>query len=125
MVVTFGPEGITGHPDHITEWIGRGQEPFDPDTVYHPRGIPREAIDFVVDTSSIADRVRAAMREHRSQWHDLNPAYLTEEQLRRNVSREPNVIAWPKRPPNRHLTNIFQDLLWFMVPGRHQRFLSG
>jgi LmbE family N-acetylglucosaminyl deacetylase len=148
VVVTFGPEGITCHPDHLTigrattqaflhlagdggpgfrrllypaisqgvvarwnrERIARGQEPFDPDTVYHPRGVPRENIDFVVDTSSVAERVRAAMREHRSQWHDLNPGYLTEEQLRRNVSREPYVIAWPQPPPNRHLTDIFQDL---------------
>jgi LmbE family N-acetylglucosaminyl deacetylase len=148
VVVTFGPEGITGHPDHITigraatqaflrfavtadqdswrllygaisqrvvarwnrERIARGQEPFDPNTLYHPRGIPRENIDFVVDTSSVAERVRAAMREHRTQWNDLNPAYLTEEQLRRNVSREPYVIAWPQPPPNRNLTDIFQDL---------------
>jgi len=148
VVVTFGPEGITGHPDHliigkaatqaflrfagdggpgfrrllypaisqhvVARWnqerIARGQQPFDPDTVYHPRGVPREAIDFVVDTSSVAHRVRAAMREHRSQWHDLNPAHLTEDQLRRNVSREPFVIAWPQPPPNRHLTDIFQDL---------------
>jgi LmbE family N-acetylglucosaminyl deacetylase len=148
VVVTFGPEGITGHPDHITigkattqaflrfagdggpgfrrllygaisqgvvarwnrERIARGQQPFDPNTVYHPRGIPREEIDFVVDTSSVSHRVRAAMREHRSQWNDLNPAYLTEEQLRGNVAREPYVIAWPKPPPNRHLTDIFQDL---------------
>jgi N-acetyl-1-D-myo-inositol-2-amino-2-deoxy-alpha-D-glucopyranoside deacetylase len=111
VVVTFGPEGITGHPDHITigqaatqaflrfagdggpgfrrllygaisqtavarwnrERIARGQQPFDPNTIYHPRGIPREEIDFVVDTSSVAHRVRAAMREHRSQWNDLNP----------------------------------------------------
>jgi LmbE family N-acetylglucosaminyl deacetylase len=67
-------------------------------------------IDFVVDTSSVAHRVRAAMREHRSQWNDLNPAYLTEEQLRKNVSREPYVIAWPQPPPNRNLTDLFQDL---------------
>jgi len=78
VVVTFGPEGITGHPDHITigqaatqaflrfagdggpgfrrllygaishtavarwnrERIARGQQPFDPNTIYHPRGIP-------------------------------------------------------------------------------------
>jgi LmbE family N-acetylglucosaminyl deacetylase len=148
VVVTFGPEGITGHPDHITigrattqaflrfagdggpgfrrllypaisqgvvarwnqERIARGQQPFDPDTIYHPRGVPRDVIDFVVDTSSVAERVRAAMRGHRSQWNDLNPAYLTEEQLRRNVSREPYVIAWPQPPPNRQLTDIFQDL---------------
>ena len=148
VVVTFGPDGITGHPDHIVisratteaflefakdggpgfcrlvygvirqsvieRWnekrIADGVEPWNPEIVYHLRGVPDEEIDIDIDTSSVAHRVRAAMKEHRTQWGDMNPPGVPEEELIRNVSRETEVIAWPPRSSRRLLTDIFEDL---------------
>jgi LmbE family N-acetylglucosaminyl deacetylase len=148
VVATFGPDGITGHPDHVTiglatteaflrlagdggpglrrlvygairqsmidRWnrrrVAAGLEPWDPDTVYHLRGVPDDRIGIVIDTSAVAPRVRAAMREHRTQWSDMNPAGVPESELEKNVSRETQVIAWPATGPGRVLGDIFEDL---------------
>jgi LmbE family N-acetylglucosaminyl deacetylase len=148
VVVTFGPDGITGHPDHITigratteaflrfaddggpgfarlvygairqsvvdRWnqrrVAAGLPPWDPDTVYHLRGVPDEQIDIEIDTSSVAPRVRAAMLEHRTQWADLNPPGLTQQQRLNSLSRETEVIAWPRPRPTQRLSSVFQGL---------------
>jgi LmbE family N-acetylglucosaminyl deacetylase len=148
VVVTFGPDGITGHPDHITighatteaflslaeaggpgfrrlvygairqsmidRWnrqrLAAGLDPWDPNTVYHLRGVPDNEVDIVVDTSSVAARVHAAMLEHRTQWADLNPPQMTHQQRLKNVSRETGIIAWPRRRPARLLSDIFEAL---------------
>ncbi|MGI8775237.1 MAG: PIG-L deacetylase family protein [Actinomycetota bacterium] len=148
VVLTFGPDGITGHPDHIVisqattaafhrfagaggsgfkrlaygvirqsvidRWnekrVEDGMGPWDPQIVYHLRGIPDDEIDIDIDTASVAPRVRAAMRAHRTQWEDMNPSHMSEEQLLKNVSRETQVITWPRPRPNRVLSDIFEDL---------------
>lgn len=148
VVLTFGPDGITGHPDHIAisrattdafhrfsgdggpgfrrlvygairqsmidRWnavrISEGLEPWDPEIVYHLRGVPDEEIDISIDTAAVAPRVRAAMRAHRTQWQDMNPPGTSEDQLLKNVSRETQVIAWPLPRPGRVIGGIFEDL---------------
>ena len=148
VVATFGPDGITGHPDHIRigeaassaflrfagdggpgfrrlvyggirqsvidRWNHRrvlaGLIPWDPDTVYHLRGVPDEQIDIDIDTAHVAALVRRAMQEHRTQWNDMNNPESTEEQRRKGVSRETEVIAWPPTRPGRLLGDIFEDL---------------
>ena len=148
VVVTFGPDGITGHPDHIAisrattqafhrvagdggpglrrlvygvirqsvidRWnekrAAKGLEPWDPGTLYHLRGIPDSEVDIDIDTTSVAPRVRAAMRAHRTQWRDMNPPGVPEEEMLKNVSRETQVIAWPPRESERVLSDIFEDL---------------
>ena len=148
VVATFGPDGITGHPDHIAigrvatdaflrfagdgrpgfrrlvygairqsvidRWNHRrvkaGLSPWDPDTVYHLRGVPDERIDIDIDTSTVAPLVRRAMQEHRTQWNDMNNPEDTEEQRLKSVSRETEVIAWPPMRPGRVLTDVFEDL---------------
>ena len=90
--------------------IADGLEPWDPETVYHPRGVPDDEIDIFIDTSSVAPLVRAAMLEHRTQWGDMNPEGITEEEKLNYVSRETEVIAWPKPRPGRLLGDIFEDL---------------
>ncbi|HEY7874216.1 MAG TPA: PIG-L family deacetylase [Actinomycetota bacterium] len=148
VVITFGPDGITGHPDHIVisratteafhevagdggpglrrlvygvirrsvieRWnekrVADGLKPWDPRTVYHLRGVPDEDIDIEIDTSSVAPLVRAAMREHRTQWGDMNPVGVAEEELLKNVSRETEIIAWPPRESRVVLADIFEDL---------------
>lgn len=147
VVATFGPDGITGHPDHIRigeattraflrfagdggpgfhrlvyggirqsvidRWNSRriqaGLTSWDPDTVYHLRGIPDERIDIDIDTTEVAPLVRRAMQKHRSQWNDMNNPESTEEQRVKSVSRETEVIAWPGRP-DRVLRDTFEDL---------------
>src|SRR5918999_1756595 len=148
VVLTFGPDGITGHPDHIAisgatteafellagdgspgfrrltygaipqsmvDRINRkrivlGLEPWHPETIYHLRGVPDEEIGIVIDTSSVAQRVRVAMREHRTQWADMNPRGVPEEDLVKSVSRETQVIAWPRERPATILTDVFDGL---------------
>jgi LmbE family N-acetylglucosaminyl deacetylase len=148
VVATFGPDGMTGHPDHIAisnatteafhrvaqdggpglrrlvygmipqsvidRWnkkrIASGLGPYDPQTVFHLRGVPDENIGIDIDTSSVAPLVRAAMLEHRTQWADMNPSGVTEGQMLRNVSRETEVIAWPPRARPKVLKDIFEDL---------------
>lgn len=148
VVMTFGPDGITGHPDHIaisgatTEAFERfagdgspgfrrltygvvpqstierinqkrivlGLEPWNPEITYHMRGVPDEEIGIVIDTSPVAQRVRTAMQEHRSQWADMNPPGVPEKDLLKSVSRETQVIAWPPGRPSTILTDVFEGL---------------
>jgi LmbE family N-acetylglucosaminyl deacetylase len=148
VVATFGPDGITGHPDHIRiseatpsaflrfagdggpgfhrlvygavrqsvidRWnhsrVRSGLTPWDPNTVYHLRGVPDERIDIDIDTAPVAPLVRRAMQEHRSQWNDMNNPEETEEQRRKALFRETEVIAWPSTRPGRMLSDIFEDL---------------
>ena len=58
----------------------------------------------------MAPLVRRAMQEHRTQWNDMNNPESTEEQRRKGVSRETEVIAWPPTRPGRLLGDIFEDL---------------
>jgi LmbE family N-acetylglucosaminyl deacetylase len=148
VVATFGPDGITGHPDHITigraatdaflrfagdggpgfrrlvyggirqsvidRWnrrrVASGLTAWDPNTVYHLRGVPDEMIDIDIDTSAVAALVRRAMQEHRTQWNDMNNPETTEEQRVKSVSRETEVIAWPRSRPGRVLSDVFEGL---------------
>lgn len=149
VVGTFGPDGITGHPDHVqvgaatdaafdrvsalpgpgmhrlvhgalpesvferwNESLRRhGRQPWDPTAVYHLRGVPDEQIGITVDTSSVAHRVVAGLREHHSQRHVIALPNVTDEQWARSVSREHYVIARPLRPAGAALlTDVFEDL---------------
>ena len=148
VVLTFGPDGITGHPDHITisrvatdafhtfagdggpgfrrlvygairqsivdRWnrlrVASGRDPWDPTQLYHLRGVPDDQFDILVDTSSVAARVRAALLEHRSQWDDVNDSSLSHEEHLKAVSMEAAIIAWPAERPGRILTDLFDGL---------------
>jgi cytidylate kinase len=87
-----------------------GLQPWNPDTMYHLRGVPDDQIDIEINTVAVAPRVRAAMREHRSQWADMNPAVVPGPDLEKSVARETQVIAWPTTGPGRVLSDIFEDL---------------
>jgi hypothetical protein len=97
--------------DRWNRWrVAAELQPWDPDTVYHLQGVPDDRIDIAIDTSVVAARVRAAMREHHTQWADMNPAGVPEAQLEKNVSRKTEVIAWPTTRPGRVLSDVFDDL---------------
>ena len=149
VVGTFGPDGITGHPDHVRvgaatdeafdrvaaepgrglrrlvhgalpqsvfeRWNEtrrrKGLTPWDPDAVYHLRGVPDEQIGISVDTSSVALRVVAGLREHRSQQHVIAIPDVTDEQWARSASVEHYVVARPHRPAGTPvLTDVFEGL---------------
>lgn len=149
VVGTFGPDGITGHPDHVRigaatdetfdrlagrpgrglqrlvhgalpqsvfdRWNAtrrsKGMTPWDPDEVYHLRGVPDEQIGITVDTSSVALRVVAGLREHRSQQHVIANPDVTDEQWARSTSREHYVVVRPHRPAGSPLlTDVFEGL---------------
>lgn len=148
VVVTFGPDGITGHPDHVAvgaatdaaflrladdggsglrrlvhgaikqsvidRWnharLAAGLPPWDPGIVFHLRGVPDDDIGVEIDTSSVAPRIRAAMREHRTQRADMDPPDVPELHKLKNVSRETEVLIWPPRPPREVLSDVFERL---------------
>jgi LmbE family N-acetylglucosaminyl deacetylase len=97
----------------MDEWNRRlveaGKEPYDPTQVYQPRGVPDEKIGMVVDTSSVSDRIFAALREHRTQAGDMDD--LPEDEQRDVFAREWAQVAWPPRAPGEPLlTDVFADL---------------
>jgi LmbE family N-acetylglucosaminyl deacetylase len=149
VVGTFGPDGITGHPDHIRigaatdeafdrvaaepggglqrlvhgalpqsvfeRWNEtrrrKGIAPWDPDAVYHLRGVPDEQVGISVDTSSVALRIVAGLREHRSQQHVIANPEVTDEQWARSTSVEHYVVARPPRPAGTPvLADVFEGL---------------
>jgi LmbE family N-acetylglucosaminyl deacetylase len=149
VVATFGPDGITAHPDHITvgaatdaafarfaqvdrsgfkrllhrvlpesvfeRWQHQRREMglpvFDTTKAYHGRGVPDEQIGVTVDCATVADRVVAGLLEHRSQLHVMADDPIDIPRLRRIVSREWAVIAWPLRPSSAPmLSDVFEGL---------------
>lgn len=148
VVITFGPDGITGHPDHITvgeatteafhalraegtdgfrrlirvaipqsmleTWnerlIAQGREPMDPTQMYQPRGVPDASIGFSVDTSSVAQRIVAALKEHRTQASDFDSLLSDDERLEA-AARAHGMIAWPPwEPGDAVVTDAFEGL---------------
>jgi LmbE family N-acetylglucosaminyl deacetylase len=146
VVATFGPDGIFGHPDHITtgratdeaftrvrtdrmqrlvhgaiaqsafeRWnrqrAEQGLYTFDPAQTYHMRGVPDEQIGITVDYRSVAGRVVAGLREHKSQLHVIIDDADDTELWERRLGREWWAIAWPPSPPGAPmLTDLFEGL---------------
>jgi LmbE family N-acetylglucosaminyl deacetylase len=147
VVVTFGPDGVTGHIDHVTvgkaateafhrcraeglagfarllhqsikqsdldAWnerlVADGKEPMDPTQMFNPRGVPDDTIGVEVDCSSVVDRKRAALLEHRTQSDDFQDS--PEDDQRAFLGSEHHVIAWPPRPPGDPvLGDVFEGL---------------
>lgn len=148
VVLAFGPDGVTGHPDHIVSsfaatlafhrvrerggdgfrrlvwgaipqtaidrWnalqVAAGQEPFDPERMYHPRGVPDATIGLEVDLpDEIVDHVLASLREHRTQAGDLDD--MPEDMRRESVRSERGIVAWPPwQPGDPVLTDLFDGL---------------
>jgi LmbE family N-acetylglucosaminyl deacetylase len=148
VVITFGPDGITGHPDHVTigeatteafhalrtdgtdgfrrlirvaipqsmldSWneklIAQGNEPMDPTELYQPRGVPDASLGFSVDTSSVAERIVGALREHRTQASDFDSLLSDEERLEA-AARAHGIIAWPpQESSDAVVTDAFEGL---------------
>jgi LmbE family N-acetylglucosaminyl deacetylase len=132
VVVTFGPEGVTKHDDHVAmsaiataafhrarddaeEGFARllyvgipqsrielfqemqreaGQEPFNPEDPFQPRGVPDETIAYWVDCSAEWKRKYEALLEHRTQREELEA--FPESALPLIFGEEHFVQAWPE-----------------------------
>lgn len=103
-----------GIPDWwVGEWNRQRREAglweWDPTQPFHLRGVPDESIGIEVDTSSVIDRVLAAVRSHRTQW-----SYQTmgdDRALAESLRLEHWVFGWPERPPGSPvLRDIFEGL---------------
>lgn len=89
----------------------RGLTAWDPSTTYHLRGVPDDRIGITVDVSSVADRVIAGLRQHRSQQHVIVESGVSDEEWARSASREHLVIAWPVVPTGGpRLASVFEGL---------------
>jgi LmbE family N-acetylglucosaminyl deacetylase len=133
VVVTFGPEGRTSHPDHIaihgfaTAAFQQAKGPAVPAKLYYmafpqsirevisPRfpGQPDEAITLMLDVSPWLDAKRRAIAAHRTQ---VRPpfAHLPEARRWEILSREYYILAESRLPvppgPERDLFDGFPDL---------------
>jgi LmbE family N-acetylglucosaminyl deacetylase len=134
VVLGFGPDGITGHPDHVAvgaattaaflrfagdgdpgfrrlfhgaypqsaldrsnaRRTARGEAPYDPTRVFHPRGVPDEHIDCTIDQRSVVPAITAAFRAHRTQWAPFW-AELDEQMWISAAGENHLVQAWPTR----------------------------
>jgi hypothetical protein len=81
---------------------------WDPQAVYHLRGVPDAEIGLTVDTSSVAMRIVQGLKEHRSQRHVIANPDATDEQWARSVMREHCVVV--HGGSSRLLTDVFEDL---------------
>jgi N-acetyl-1-D-myo-inositol-2-amino-2-deoxy-alpha-D-glucopyranoside deacetylase len=140
VVCTFGPDGITGHPDHIAvgaatteafhrfvdqtgpgfrrlfhaalpqraarfleRWNARlaveGKRTLDPDDPLHPRPVSDADIACTIDQRAVADVVKAAFLEHRTQWAWPWTEYNHAE-WRQATGATHLVQAWPRREPD-------------------------
>jgi hypothetical protein len=81
---------------------------WDPNVVCHLRGVPDEQIGITVDISSLARRVVAGLREHRSRRYMIATPDVTDEQWARSTSVEHYVVARPRR---RAGTPVLADVL--------------
>ena len=76
VLLTFGPEGASGHPDHKAAWRWT-RSAAGPRTLYaatFPDGTPPRdplPVTTVVDVAELGDRKRRAFLEHRSQRDHL------------------------------------------------------
>lgn len=148
VVLSAGPDGVSGHPDHIAvgratteaflqfagdggpgfrrlfhavvprsaleqynqRLVERGRRPHDPTRVYDLRGVPDEQIACSVDQRDQVPLVRAAFREHRTQWA---PPWteLTPEDWVWAAGAAHFVQAWPAWTPGTpRLRDLFEGL---------------
>jgi N-acetyl-1-D-myo-inositol-2-amino-2-deoxy-alpha-D-glucopyranoside deacetylase len=77
----------------------QGMEVWDPTQMYHMRGIPDEEIGLEVDCRSVAHRIVAGLREHKSQHHVMSDDPEDVERWQKVVSRDWSAVAWPEQPP--------------------------
>jgi hypothetical protein len=75
------------------------------------RGVPDEDIQITVDCRSVASRIVAGLREHKSQLHVMSDDPTNTEQWERRVRREWYSVASPELEPEAPmLTDLFDGI---------------
>lgn len=90
--------------------LAAGRRPYDPTRMYDLRGVPDDQIACTVDLREHVPLIRAAFREHRTQWAppwtDHSPQDWTWA-----AGASHFVMAWPQWVPGTvPLTDVLQDL---------------
>ena len=129
VMLTFGPDGLSGHPDHIAigeyaaEAFRRSKEV---DALYtlavplslaqklemhqiHP--IPDQEISLCVDVSSVWETKLTAMRCHATQWSSSPMTSAPEERQRLFFGREYFVQAASRNLETNFLPSALQEYL--------------
>jgi LmbE family N-acetylglucosaminyl deacetylase len=145
-VVTFGPEGVTKHVDHIaigeiaTEAFHRaregsevgfarlfhvgvpqsridmfrelqrmaGQEPFDPEAPFQPRGVPDDTVTVWADCTPVWQTKHEALLAHATQSMEIEE--IPEEARPLVFGHEHFVQAWPEPEPDTRLEDLFEGI---------------
>jgi N-acetyl-1-D-myo-inositol-2-amino-2-deoxy-alpha-D-glucopyranoside deacetylase len=137
VVVSFDPHGANGHSDHVAmsrflldalpaaadpRWFAAtGRQhvvsrflwlpPLQPwrlpaDTDYSLR----PGVDFVIDTSSVADVKSAAIREHKTQFPGLGTLFFGNGSPRLTLNQEVFRLGWGPEPASRPAADLFEGL---------------
>jgi N-acetylglucosamine malate deacetylase 2 len=137
VVVSFDPYGANGHSDHVAmsrslldalpaagdgRWYpGAGPAhtvlrflwlpPFQPwrlpeDTDYATHA----GVDFLIDTSSVADLKAAAIREHKTQLGGLKTLFFGQGSPSLTLHQETFRLGWGSRPKRTPAIDLFEDL---------------
>jgi len=127
--LSFGPDGLSDHPDHITvgQWAAEAFRRADGASAIYTLAVPRslaekldmrqvhpvpdEAIALTVDISSVWDQKLAAMRCHATQWSSSPMAGAPEERRRLFFGREYFVRAANRDQSADFLPAILEDYL--------------
>jgi LmbE family N-acetylglucosaminyl deacetylase len=123
VVVTFGPEGVTGPgferllyssiPQSVMdrladEYRQRGLQPVDPTEPFQPRGVPDDRFGISVDCSPVYEPKLEALRRHRTQGEMQDVPFDLWPEI---VGREDFVVAWPEGLPGvPMLRDVFEEL---------------
>jgi LmbE family N-acetylglucosaminyl deacetylase len=75
-----------------------GLPPWDPDLMFHLRGVPDTEIGVRVDVDAMAPRIVAGIRAHRSQWSYAAVPADADHELARSLREECWVLGHPVRP---------------------------
>jgi LmbE family N-acetylglucosaminyl deacetylase len=86
-----------------------GQEPFNPEDPFQPRGVPDETIAYWVDCSAVWKRKYEALLEHRTQREELEA--FPQSALPVAFGEEHFVQSWPARDPgSERASDVFEGL---------------
>jgi LmbE family N-acetylglucosaminyl deacetylase len=127
--LSFGPDGLSGHPDHIIvgQWAAEAFSRSDPASALYTLAVPRslaekldmrqvhpvpdEVITLTVDVSSVWDKKLAAMRCHATQWSSTPMAIAPEERRWLFFGREYFVRAASRDRSTDFLPAIIKEYL--------------
>lgn len=129
LLLSFGPDGLSNHPDHIAvgDWTAEAFRRADKLVTLYTLAVPRslaenlnmrqvrpvpdEEITLTVDITSVWDRKMAALRCHATQWSSSPMASASEERQRLFFGREYFVRRLSRDSDKDFLPNVLRGHL--------------